>query len=47
MRTHFPGAVHEVRSAARFPLSAEGVRMAVARKGDSQEGLVVRHNFFD
>ena len=23
MRTHFPGALHEVRSAARFPLSLE------------------------
>src|SRR5437870_5620453 len=25
MRTHFPGALHEVRSAARFPLSVVGV----------------------
>ena len=24
MRTHFPGALHEVRSAARFPLGFEG-----------------------
>ena len=24
MRTHFPGALHEVRSAARFPLSFAG-----------------------
>ena len=27
MRTHFPGALHEVRSAARFPLSAAGAWM--------------------
>jgi hypothetical protein len=25
MRTHFPGALHEVRSAALFPLSVVGV----------------------
>ena len=24
MRTHFPGVLHEVRSAARFPLAAAG-----------------------
>jgi hypothetical protein len=24
MRTHFPGVLHEVRSAARFPLGTAG-----------------------
>ena len=56
MRTHFPGALREVRSAARFPLSVVGVWIpdewrasasaagAIARM-ESQDGFVVRHSF--
>ena len=29
MRTHFPGALHEVRSSVRFPLGFEGVWIPV------------------
>ena len=42
MRTHFPGALHEVRSAARFPLSVVGVwipaewRVSKARAGKAR-----------
>ena len=45
MRTHFPGALHEVRAAARFRLSVVGVWMpdewrasASAAGGDGANG---------
>ena len=40
MRTHFPGTLHEVRSAARFPLGfeASGRRMNGARRQSATAG---------
>src|SRR5438128_1289483 len=54
MRTHFPGALHEVRFGARFPSSVVGVWIpdewhasASAAGGDarSQDGFAIRHSF--
>ena len=51
MRTHFPGALHEVRSAARFPLSVEGVAQSPSvatgdcANGKANKSFVVRHRF--
>ena len=58
MRTHFPGALREVRSAARFPLSVAGVwipdEWRACKRGwrrlrewESQDGFVVRHSSFN
>jgi hypothetical protein len=38
MRTHFPGTVHEVRSAARFPLSAAGASIPDAWRAPAKLG---------
>src|SRR5712691_1152215 len=56
MRTHFPGALHKVRSAARFPFRVVGVwmpdewRVSASsrrrlREWESRDRFVVRHSF--
>ena len=49
MRTHFPGALHEVRSAARFRLSVVGVWIPMNGAGGdcamAAGRFVVRHSF--